>query len=273
MHSTSRRVTAFLAMMVVPLAGGLALAQDAPPQEPPSAPSTTAAPGQSGAPAQPETPGFQRTITGDAAVWAEVQAVYGKLDSLSGYRKKESGVETTLFGARKYDTTDEIVPLKAHHSISESQPVAGFPGVMGEVVVVGNQSRSRRMQTGTQWGPWECVKAAPVRKPGDTGGVSIRETVEASRRPDTAVEGTPMRTYVYTTAITYTFSDQNRKPSTVTGKTTLYVDTQTGLLRRSVFVLIAVSGSDKRDFLPTTEDFYDYDAKIDITLPPCEKEL
>ena len=267
MHSSSRRVTALLALMVVALSGGLALAQDAPPPGPPgpegspSAPSTTTAPSQSGAPEPPKTPGIQRTITGDAAIWAEVEAVYNKLDTLSGYRKKVSGVNT--FSAAKFDETVEIVPLKAFHRIREQQPAGGFSGVMSEVVVVGNQRRFRKMETGTQWGPWECAKAAPVRKPGDTGGVSKQETVEAVRGSDTAIEGTPMRTYVYTTVVTLTFS--NQKPRTGTVKTTLYVDTQTGLPRREIDVV--------RDFPPTTTDYYDYDAKIAITLPPCEKEI
>jgi hypothetical protein len=136
---------------------------------------------------------------------------------------------------------------------------------MGESVVVGKETRFRHKETGAEWGPWECVKAAPVQKPGETGGVSMQETIEASRGPDASIDGKPMRTYVYTTAFTYTFSDPNLKPLAGTVKATLYVDTQTGLLRREIWGI--------GDSPPTTTDYYDYDAKIDITLPPCEKEL
>jgi hypothetical protein len=271
LRTWTRRLTTLMGLVVVALAGGLAVAQDAPPQGPPApegapgAPSTTTTPSRSGATEPPKTPGIQQTINGDAAVWAEVQAVYSKLDALSGYRKKVSGVKNVLY-TTKYDQTDEIVPLmKARHTIIETQPANGFSGGMGESVVVGNQSRFRHNETGAEWGPWECVKAAPVQKPGKTGGVSMQETIEASRGPDASIDGKPMRTYVYTTAFTYTFSDPNLKPMTGTVKVTLYVDTETGLLRRSIWGSV--------ESPTTTTDYYDYDAKIDVTLPPCEKEL
>ena len=79
-----------------------------------------------------------------------------------------------------------------------------------------------------------------------------------------------MRTYVYTFVSVTTLPD--KRQSTATGKITLYVDTQTGLPRREVEVITITLGSDNRE-LPRTTDYYDYDAKIEITLPPCEKEI
>lgn len=60
----------------------------------------------------------------------------------------------------------------------------------------------------------------------------------------------------------------DKKDITVAAKHTIYVGAQTGLPRRQVsdFAGLAATG-------PLTTDYYDYGAKIEITLPPCKKEI
>jgi len=266
------RVTALLVMLVVALTGGLALAQTPPPspQEPPSAPGTPGAPAQPAAPEQPAILGM--TIKGDMAAWAEIEAALKKLKSLSGYRQKSSGVG--VWGDRSV-TTSEVIPPNSTHTITESVSYSArtpfgtttFPAGVAESVNVNGQVRWRHKDEGKPWGPWECSKARP---PADTRSPSIQTTVEVSREPDTEIEGKPVRTYVYTFVSVTTLPD--KRQSTATGKITLYVDTQTGLPRREVEVITITLGSDNRE-LPRTTDYYDYDAKIEITLPPCEKEI
>ncbi len=74
-----------------------------------------------------------------------------------------------------------------------------------------------------------------------------------SRRADTVIVGTAVRTYIYRYAA-------KAQGQTVSVKTTLYVGTQTGLPRR------AVTSGGRGD---VTIDFYEYGAKIDIRLPAC----
>ncbi len=254
-----RRVTALLVMSTVLFAGELALAQGPPgwptPQPPPSAPDTPAPPGQTGGSEQPGAPPVsQETIQGDTAAWTEMEAAYKKLNSLSGYREKESGVGH--FGQTIVITSEVTPPNSAHttHEVSSySVGTIKITAITVEAVTVNDQTRVRGKKDGEPWGPWECSTARPSA---DTRNTSNRPTVEASRGPDTAIEGTPVRTYVYTN----TFLDMG-----VTIKTTVYVDTQTGLPRRKV----EVRKSNKLGLATMTTDYYDYDSKIEITLPPC----
>ncbi len=135
-----------------------------------------------------------------------------------------------------------------------------FPASASESVTINGQTRGRSKSDGEPWGPWTCFKAR-------SSDASIQATVEVSRGPDMEIEGTPVRTYVYTRVDTITLSDKTQ--STLTQKMTLHVGEQTGLPRREVSV--QVLQPDDRE-LTLTMDYYDYDAKIEITLPPCEKE-
>ena len=168
--------------------------------------------------------------------------------------------------------THEVTPNAAHSTDEVSSYSHGpitIPAITVEAVTVNHETRIRGKKDGEPWEPWECRKAA---MPAGTGGVAVQSTVEASRGPDTAIEGTPVRTYTYTTVTTITYPDQ--KQSTVTRATTLYVDIQTGLPRRKVEQVRVKSATlDGRDGSTMTSDYYDYDAKIEITLPACEKEI
>lgn len=179
------------------------------------------------------------TVKGDQAAWAEMTAAYKKLQGLSGYRMKLST------GQAGQEMVMEIVPPASSRT---TIPAAG--GSM-ETVTVNGQTRFRMNIPGAP-GTWQCQGAPPIQIPRDpTEGA--QGTMEVSRGPDTAIEGTPVRTYV--THATFSAQGQN-----VTSKTTLYVATQTGLPRRAV---TSAGGGE------STVDFYDYGAKIEITLPLC----
>ena len=169
--------------------------------------------------------------------------------------------EVGTFGEKQVTILEAIPPNSFHVTVEQTAFSHGsitVPSIAAESVTLNGQTRSRTKRDGEPWGPWECPKARP---PVDSRPASIQRTVEASRGPDTAIEGTPVRTYVYTT----TFPDNKQDWM----KSTLYVDTQTGLPRREVIV-VNVGPTYQ---LSSTQDYYDYDAKIDITLPPCEKEI
>jgi hypothetical protein len=73
-----------------------------------------------------------------------------------------------------------------------------------------------------------------------------------ARSQDLVIDGMPTHGYAFTRTGT-------SKGRTVTVTYKLYVGVQTGLPRR-----LEVSGGARETF-----DFYDYGAKITITLPPC----
>ncbi len=179
------------------------------------------------------------TVTGDPAAWGEVTAAYKKLASLPGFRMK------IYWGAGAPTTVVEVVPPDSFHSTVQSDS-----GGM-ETVSVKGQSRFRITMPGAPAG-WQCQGVPPIQLPRDPTR-DVQGTVEVSRGPDTAVEGTPVHTYIYTIAVS-TMGQGG------TGKSTLYVGAQTGLPRRAV---TSAAGGE------VTADYYDYGAKIDITLPAC----
>ncbi len=179
------------------------------------------------------------TVKGDQAAWAEIGAAYKKLNALSGYRMKISG------GQGAQEIVVEVAPPGSTHAVIRMDS-----GTM-ETVNVNGETRFRMNVQGAPGG-WQCRTATPPM-PAPRDPTSVQGAVEVSRGPDTTVEGTPVHTYIYT-------SVTNAQGQDVTTKTTLYVGTQTGLPRR---VVTGTAGG------ASTIDYYDYGAKIAITLPPC----
>jgi hypothetical protein len=176
------------------------------------------------------------TVKGDAAAWDEVAVAFKKLDALSAYRMKITSKAGT--------DVMEIVSPNAFHSISQMGTTTN------EVMNVNGQARSRI--TGLPGVPsgWQCFEVTPPNFSDSLAGV--QGTVDnVSREPDTTIEGTSVRTYMYL----YTQPGQ-----TTAAKNTTYVGTENGLPRRTVI------GADPPEM---TIDYYDYGAKIEITLPPC----
>lgn len=177
------------------------------------------------------------TVKGDPAAWEELNAAFKKLGALSGYRTKTTSRTLTMVG--------EIVPPNSFRSISQTIHSTTF-----EIMSVNGQTRSR--MTGLPGAPsgWTCSDGPPTNV---SEAFGARGTVDAlSRGPDTTIDGAPVRTYVYF----YTAPGQ-----TTATKNTTYVGTETGLPRRTVM------GTDTPEM---TTDYFDYGAKIEITLPPCE---
>jgi hypothetical protein len=180
------------------------------------------------------------TVKGDAAAWREVVAAYGKLNGLAGYRMKTTMPQGSM--------VMEVAPGSgAMHSTMQSQ------NGDAEVIVVGGQSRMRTTMSGAPSG-WRCVNLPQMPRLSDP--TAFQGTVDIARAPDAAIDGQPMRVYLYTL--------QGAAGGPMGGaagvKTTLYIGSDNGLPRR---VVLAMPRGDQ------ALDYYDYGAPIQITLPPC----
>jgi len=177
------------------------------------------------------------TVKGDQAAWADVMAAYKKLYSLSGFRVKmagEAGVQSVM----------EVVPPDKYHMTSQT-PNGGM-----EMITVGDKTAFKMSATGAP-NTWQCHSLPQNVTPRDP--TTAEGTVEVSRGADTAIDGTPVHTYVYTNAGTQ---------SGASAKTTLYVGSQNGLPKR----MVVEAGSSEHQI---TMDYYDYGAPITIALPQC----
>jgi hypothetical protein len=187
-------------------------------------------------------PGAQAglTIKGDTAAWEELNAAFKKLTTLSGYRTKNT---LTMLQPKSTDTViAEYVAPDAFHVTSQAT------WGTSEIVSANGQIRSRDSYSGNTW-KCSMAPASPSAEAID----AVQATVDVSREPDTTIDGTPVRTYVWIT--TYSGPGPSRPL-----KRTSYVGTETGLPRRTVVVTATGEG---------IMDYYDYGAKIEITLPPC----
>lgn len=179
-------------------------------------------------------------VKGDAAAWEELNAAFKKLTALSGYRTKAI---VTLYQPRSSDTViTEYVPPDSFHLVRRAD------WGTSEVVSVNGQLRYRATYSGNTW---KC--SPPPARPSPEASDAVQATVDVSREPDTTIEGTPVRTYVWSVSVSGTGPSESPKRTT-------YVGTDTGLPRRTV--VVTATGED-------VTDYYDYGAKIEITLPPC----
>lgn len=175
------------------------------------------------------------TVTGDKSAWADVGKAYQALNRLSGYRMKA----TMPVG----EMVMEFVPAKKAMRMTMQTP----QGAM-ETVAIAGQVRYRMNFPGAPSG-WRCQGApapVPPRDPTEGNG-----SVNVTRGRDATIDGAAMHTYTYT---------MSGDAGAGTGKTTLYVNAQSGLPRRTV--MAAPQGSQ-------TFDYYDYGTDIQIELPAC----
>ena len=180
-------------------------------------------------------------VVGDQTAWREISDSLRKLEGMS-YRMKMTAPGQTV-----------IVERVPPHSMRMITQIAGQVGEV-ESVTVGAETRAR-VNGPNAPGTWfSCGEANPPLPP----PVDLRNflgKVEASRGPDTVVEGTPVRSY----EITSTFQGNGQ---TATTKTTFYIGVETGLPRRSVTPYALGPGD-------VVIDYYDYGTPIVISLPPC----
>ena len=177
-------------------------------------------------------------VTGDHKAWEEIITGYGRLHALPGWRERVTGQGEGI-------TIREVVPPKSSRALTTTSSGTA------EIITVGQDARYRTNVPGVS-GRWVCL-TAPGTDPSDpsnAGGV-----VKAARDADTTIAGTRVRTYTYA----WTPPAQTKGRSE-TGMVTIYVGIQSGLPRR--FVAAFPSGSQMIDY-------YDYGAKIAISLPPC----
>lgn len=177
-------------------------------------------------------------VQGDPAARAEVDAAFQRFKALTSYRMKATSSRdgsVTLY--------EFVQPDKSHVTVRS----AGAPYVY-EVVTAGKQSAARFVVP-DQPPAWEChsLSAPQSSFVSDLDRVhKDLETIAVVRKPDTVVEGTPVHAY-----------------ADAAGAGTFYIGIRTGLPRRS-------TGIDKGKGETITLDFYDYNAKITIVLPPCK---
>ena len=195
-----------------------------------------------------------QTVHGDVAAWNELNAAFKKLWALSAYRAniKSSYASTVI----------EIVRPDSYHSVSRVN--IGTSVQTEEFIYFNGQIRKRTIGAPGVPAEWRCsnrrtrsLQSGPSRfDPFDL--TASNGTLDMSRGPDTVIDGTPMRMYQYLFIQSDTQSGQ-----TMRTKDTVYVGKASGLPRR------IVNASPSGDVDGIT-DFYDYDANIVITLPPCQ---
>lgn len=177
------------------------------------------------------------TVKGDQAAWRDVQAAYAKLNALQGYRMKAAMpgvnmvVEVTLGGTAMH--------MMIHTSDGDI-----------ENYVTGGQTRTKSNFQGAPQG-WQCHGTSAMMAPPDPA--KIQGTVDVAHAPDAAIDGASMHVYTYTV-------ESAMMGQGGAAKTTLYVDSASGLPRR---VVVATPRGDQ------AMDYYDYDAPIKFTLPAC----
>jgi hypothetical protein len=175
--------------------------------------------------------------TGDPAAWAEVVAAFTKLSALPGYRVKVASPSEELTADR------DVVPGKALHELIHDHQLTL------ETITVGGDSRHRLIVAGRA-GAWRCDRKPHGLEPDPT---TMQDTVRAARGAEAVIDGA--RVHV----VTYSW-DVLVAGKYVTRQTTVSVDPRTGLPRRSVSPLV------RGEYIL---DYYDYGAKIKITLPIC----
>jgi hypothetical protein len=171
------------------------------------------------------------TVTGDRSAYDEVVAAFKRLFSLPGFRAKMTSPQGQGQGVFEY-----AAPNSWHFG---AQGVAQG-GPYYEIIHVGGQVATRGNIPGNTSG-WRCRAAKPTDRPLFDPN-RAEGTYNASRGPNTVIDGTPMHTLFFT------------EPDK---KSTIYVGSQTGLPKRVI--------TDRGD----TIDYYDYGAHVAITLPPC----
>ena len=195
-----------------------------------------------------------QTVHGDVAAWNEIHAAFKKLWALSAYRANV----TSSYAS----TVIEIVRPGSYHSVSRE--TIGTSVQTNEFIYVNGQIRKRTIGAPGVPAEWQCSndrarspQSGPSRfDPFDL--TASNGTLDVSRGPDTVIDGTPVRTYQYIVTQSDTQSGQ-----TMRTKDTIYVGKASGLPRR----IVNASASGNVDGIT---DFYDYDANIVITLPPCK---
>lgn len=182
-----------------------------------------------GAPAAPKL-----VVKGDAKAWAEVSAAMTKIAKLKSYRSKGTVAGPT---GPMVTMMDVVNPGSFY-----SKTTVGGKAV--EVIQVGTAVRMR-----TGGGAWLCDTQQQDRLGSDPE--KMWGEVTAARGPAEAIAGVQTQSYTYVW-----------KNDVMTVKTRLFVATTDGLPRRA-----QVLGDDGSVMMTT--DYYDFNAPIKITLPPC----
>jgi hypothetical protein len=124
--------------------------------------------------------------------------------------------------------------------------VQNIRGVVAETINVGKQGRLR--QGG---GPWQCLPEHEPISFNSKDMEDIKGEVTAARGPVVTIDGVQTQSYTYST-------NENGKKS----NQQLFVALTNGLPKR-------IQQQDEKGAVQWTIDYFDYNAPIAITLPPC----
>lgn len=173
------------------------------------------------------------TVRGDTAAWNDVIAAYRRLYALPGYRMKITFPDGRV-------ATAEFARPDAHWSVPTPQgPADSY--LVGAVYVTQRGGRCTRLQTGRPNVP-------------DVDLANYKGEVTVVRKTDTSIDGLPVHDYAYVQV----------SPGGSQSRGDVYLAARTGLPRRVVNIAVRRTGESQQ---PNTIDYYDYGAKISITLP------
>lgn len=172
-------------------------------------------------------------VKGDPKAYTEIKAAFVKWLQVKSYRAKE-------MAQGMGSMTMEYVSPDRYHITQQ------MSGVVAETINVGKEGRLR--QGG---GPWQCL---PEREPislNPKGMEEIKGEVTAARGPVVTIDGVQTQSYTYSTNENGKISNQK-----------LFVALTNGLPKR-------IQQLDGKGAVQWTMDYFDYNAPITITLPPC----
>jgi hypothetical protein len=182
---------------------------------------------------------------GDPAAKAEIVAAFQRLNALPSYRMKGTNSRDGMTMV-----IEKVRPDKTRYTTHSPQGTF-------EIISVGKLGASRMTGQGETAG-WRCTpegNSFPTVTAFDIDNIrKDLDTSQVVRKPDTVIDGTPVRAYAAERIV-----DGARSTGAA------YIGARNGLPRR----LVDTHPSDNG---PVTEtiDFYDYGAKITIAMPACK---
>lgn len=172
-------------------------------------------------------------VKGDPKAYAEIKAAFVKWLHVKSYRAKQAS-------EKMGSMTMEFVSPDRYHIVQK------MGGVVAETINVGKEGRLR--QGG---GPWQCLPEQEPMSFNLKDMEEIKGEVTAAKGPVVAIDGVQTQSYTYST-------NENGK----TSNQKLFVALTNGLPKR-------IQGLDKQGAVKWSIDYFDYNAPITITVPPC----
>ncbi len=170
-------------------------------------------------------------VKGDPKAWKEIEAALTSFSKVKTYRAKQTVAQGVSMAL------EAVNPDRYHTKMT----MAGFAM---ETIQVGREVRTRQGK-----GPWMCT-GLPADTP-ETNPTKMTGEVTASRGPAERIDGVSTQSYTY--------SWKSRK---LTARFRIFIAGNNGLPKR--MQMLNEQGAAQMTF-----DYFDYNAPVTITLPPC----